>query len=132
MVLVLDPPDRQRFAFTRGHEFVALADVVAHEDGLAVAPEFLTARLMKGPSHKVPVWVSGDGGVLIVHGRWHEFTGGKQKIAIAMLAEAWLDGDPVLPVTRIIEEAECGASVKRMKELFGGHPTWKEVIRESG
>lgn len=132
VVIVLDPPDRQRFAFIRGHEFVALADVVEHEDGLAVAPEVLTARLMTGPSHKVPVWVSGDGGVLIVHGRWHEFTGGKQKIAVAMLAEAWLDGDPVLPVTRIIEEAECGDSVKRMKDLFGGHPTWKDVIRESG
>jgi hypothetical protein len=132
VVLVLDPPDRQRFAFTRGHEFVALADVVDHEDGLAIAPEILSARMLKGPSHKGPVWVSGDGGVLIVHGRWHEFTGGKQKIAVAMLAEARLDGNPVLPIMRIIEEAECGASVKRMKDLFGGHPTWKEVIRESG
>jgi hypothetical protein len=87
---------------------------------------------MKGPSHKGPVWVSGDGGVLIVYGRWHEFTGGKQKIAVALLAEAWLSGDPVLPVTRIIEEAECGDSVKRLKDLFGGHPTWQDVIRESG
>ena len=51
VVLVLDPPDRQRFAFTRGHEFVALADVVDHEDGLAIAPEILSARMLKGPSH---------------------------------------------------------------------------------
>lgn len=132
VVLFLDPPDRRRFSFIRGHEFVALADVVEHEDGLAVAPEVLTARLVKGLAHKGPVWVSGDGGVLIVHGRWHEFTGGKQKIAVAMLAEAWLSGDPVLPVARIIEEAECGDSVKRLKDLFSGHPTWKDVIRESG
>ena len=132
VVLFLDPPDRHRFSFTRGYEFVALADVIEHEDGLAVAPEVLTERLMKGPSHKGPVWVSGDGGVLIVHGKWHEFTGGKQKIAVAMLAEAWLSGDPVLSVTRIIEEAECGNSVKRLKDLFGGHPTWRDVIRESG
>lgn len=132
VVLFLDPPDRHRFSFIRGHEFVALADVVEHEDGLAVAPEVLTARLMKGPAHKGPVWVSGDGGVLIVHGRWHEFTGGKQKIAVAMLAEAWLSGDPVLPVAKIIEEAECGKSVKRLKDLFGGHSTWNDIIRESG
>lgn len=132
VVLFLDPPDRHRLSFIRGHEFVALADVVDHEDGLAVAPEVLAARLLKGPSHKGPVWVSGDGGVLIVHGTWHEFTGGKQKIAVAMLAEAWLGGDPVLPVARILEEAECGPSVKRLKDLFGGHPTWQEVIRESG
>lgn len=132
VVLFLDTPDRHRFRFIRGHEFVALADVVDHEDGLAAAPEVLAARLLMGPSHKVPVWVSGEGGVLIVHGRWHEFTGAKQKIAVAMLAEARLDGDPVLPVARILEEAECAPSVKRLKDLFGGHPTWQEVIRESG
>ena len=49
-----------------------------------------------------------------------------------MLAGAWLAGDPFLPVARVPEEAECGASVKRLKDLFGGHPTWREVIRESG
>ena len=132
LVIFLDLLDRHRLRFIRGHELVGLADVVDHEDGLAVSPEVLAARLMKGPSHQGPVWVSGDGGVLIVHGRWHEFSGGKQKIAVAMLAEAWLDGDPVLPVARVLEEAECGASVKRLKDLFGGHPTWREVIRESG
>ncbi|SET90936.1 hypothetical protein, partial [Oceanicella actignis] len=132
VVIVLDPPGRMPVPFVRGHELVALEDLVEHEDGLAIAPEILAARLLKGPSHQGPVWVSGDGGVLIVHGKWHEFTGGKQKIAVAMLAEAWLDGDPVLPVARILEEAECGPSVKRLKDLFGGHPTWREVIRESG
>lgn len=132
VVISLDPAERLRAPFLKGHEFVALMDVVDHEDGLAVAPEILAARLLKGPSHKGPVWVSGDGGVLIIHGRWHEFTGGKQKIAVAMLAEAWLDDDPVLPVARVLEEAECGQSIKRLKDLFGGHPTWQEVIRESG
>ena len=132
MVISLDPAERFQPPFLKGHEFAALEDVVDHEDGLAVGPEILAARLLKGPSHKGPVWVSGDGGVLIVHGKWHEFTGGKQKVAIAMLAEAWRDGDPVLPVARVLEEAECGASVKRLKDLFGGHPTWQAVIRETG
>lgn len=44
VVLFLDPPDRHRFRFIRGHEFVALADVVDHQDGLSVAPEVLAAR----------------------------------------------------------------------------------------
>jgi hypothetical protein len=132
VVLVLDSSERHRFRFIRGHELVALSDVVDHEDGLAVAPEVLAARLMKGPDHKGPVWVSGDGSVLSVHGRLHEFTGGKQKVAVAMVAAAWLAGDPFLPVARVLEEAECRASVKRLKDLFGGHPTWREVIRESG
>jgi hypothetical protein len=132
LVISLDPAKRLCRSTLKGHEVVPLEDVVDHEDGIAIAPEILSARLLKGPSHKGPVWVSGDGGVLIVHGRWHEFTGGKQKIAVAMLAEARLDGDPVLPVARILEEAECGPSVKRLKNLFDGHPTWQEVIRESG
>ena len=132
MVIDLDSQDQRRAPFLKGHELVALSDAVDHEDGLAVAPEILAARLMKGPDHKGPVWVSGDGGVLIVNGRWYEFTGGKQKKAVATLAEAWLDGDRVLPVARILEEAECGPSVKRLKDLFGGHPTWQEVIQESG
>jgi hypothetical protein len=37
-----------------------------------------------------------------------------------------------LPVARILEEAECGPSVKRLNNLFNGHPTWQEVIWESG
>ena len=132
VVISLDHSDRFHPNFLRGHEVVALADVVDYEDGLAIAPEVMAARLMKGPSDKGPVWVSGDGGILIVHGQWHEFTGGKQKIAVAMLAEAWCDKDPVLPVARILEEAQCGTSVRRLKDLFGGHRTWQEVIRESG
>jgi hypothetical protein len=132
VVISLDPAERLRPSFLKGHEFVALADVVDHEDGLVVVPEILAARLLKGPSNKGPVWVSGDGGVLIVHGRWHEFTGAKQKIAVTMLANGWLDGDPVLPIARVLEEAECGASVRRLKDLFSGHPTWHQVIYESG
>ena len=132
VILFLDPPGQHRYHYICGHDLVAVADVVDHEDGLAVSPEILAARLMKGPADKGPVWVSGDGGVLIVHGRMHEFTGGKQKIAVAMLAGAWLGGNPVLPVAQVLEEAECGSSVKRLKDLFKNHPTWKEVIRESG
>lgn len=132
LIISLDSPERLSPPFLKGHEFVALADVADHEDGLAIAPEILAARLLKGPSDKGPVWVSGDGGVLIIHGKWHEFTGGKQKVAVAMLAKAWLDGDPVLPVQHVLEEAECGESVKRLKDLFSGHTTWQDVIRESG
>lgn len=132
VIISIDPAERLRLPFITGHEVVALGDVVDHEDGLAVAPDILAARLLTGPSHKGPVWVSGDGGVLIVHGRWHEFTGGKQKVAVARLAEAWLADSPVLPVPHILEEAGCGPSMKRLKDLFGGHPTWQEVIRESG
>ena len=132
VVVSLDSGERFRPPFLRGHEFVALADVVDHEDGIAVSPEILATRLMMGPQHKGPVRVSGDGGVLIVHGKQHDFTGGKQKVAVALLAQAWLDGERVLPVEKVLAEAECGQSMKRLKDLFRGHATWQEVIRESG
>lgn len=132
LVICLDPLNQDRAHFIIGHEFIAFTDVVDHEDGIAVAPGILTARLLTGPAHKGPVWVSGDGGLLIVHGKKHEFTGSKQKMAVAMLAQAWLSGDPVMPVAHILEEAECAPSVRRLKDLFSGHPTWHEVIRESG
>ena len=61
VVIVLDSQDQLRPPFLKGHELVALSDVVDHEDGLAVAPDMLAARLMKGPDHMGPVWVSGDG-----------------------------------------------------------------------
>ena len=132
IVVTLHSSERFRPPFLRGHEFVVLADVVDHEDGLAVSPDILAARLMMGPTQKGPVWVAGDGGVLIVHGKQHDFTGGKQKVAVALLAQAWLEGEKVQPVEKILAEAECGQSMKRLKDLFGGHRTWQEVIRESG
>ena len=48
MVIGLDSQDQLRPPFVKGHELVALSDVVDHEDGLAVAPDILAARLMKG------------------------------------------------------------------------------------
>lgn len=132
IVITLDSSERFRSPYLRGHEFVALADVVDHEDGVAVSPDILAARLLMGPSHKGPVWVSAEGGVLIVHGKQHDFTGGKQKVAVALLAQAWLEGEKVQPVEKILAEAECCQSMKRLKDLFGGHRTWQEVIRESG
>ncbi len=53
-------------------------------------------------------------------------------MAVRLLADAYLDGDPILPVARILEDAECGGTVRRLKDLFSGHPTWREVIVESG
>jgi hypothetical protein len=132
IVFTLDPSERFRPPYLRGHEFVALADAVDNEDGIAVSPDILAARLMMGPSQKGPVWVAGDGGVLIIHGKQHDFTGGKQKVAVGLLAQAWLDGERVQPVEKILAEAECGPSMKRLKDLFRGHRTWQEVIRESG
>jgi len=132
VVISLDPAERLRPPVLKGHEFVALADVVDHEDGLAVHPNILAARLLRGPLHEGAVWVSGDGAVLIVHGERFDFKGSKQKVAVRMLAEAFNSGDRRLSTEAVLEEAACGRTVRRLSELFKGHPALKRVIFESG
>jgi len=132
VVISLDPAERLRPPVLKGHEFVALADVVDHEDGLAVHPNILAARLLRGPLHEGAVWVSGDGAVLIVHCERFDFKGSKQKVAVRMLAEAFNSGDRRLSTEAVLEEAACGQTVRRLSELFKGHPALKRVIFESG
>jgi hypothetical protein len=132
LVISLDPAERLCRSTLKGHEFVPLEDVVDHEDGIAANPEILSARLLTGPSDQGPVWVSGDGAILIVHGERFEFKGTKQKAAVLMMAEAFIAGEHRLSTDAVLEAAACGRTVRRLSELFKGHPAWKRVIFESG
>ncbi|MBD3763140.1 MAG: hypothetical protein IE929_20685 [Rhizorhabdus sp.] len=132
VVISLDPAERLCRSTLKGHEFVPLEDVVDHEDGIAANPEILSARLLTGPSDPGPVWVSGDGAILIVHGERFEFKGTKQKAAVLMMAEAFIAGEHRLSTDAVLEAAACGRTVRRLSELFKGHPAWKRVIFESG
>ena len=132
LVISLDPAEGLRRSILKGHEIVPLEDVVDHEDGVAVNPDILSARLLTGPSEVGPVWVSGDGAILIVHGERFEFKGTKQKAAVLMMAEAFIAGAHRLSTDAVLEAAACGRTVRRLSELFKGHPAWKRVIFESG
>ncbi|MCI5076820.1 hypothetical protein [Oricola sp.] len=128
LVISLDPAKRLCSPTMKGHEVVPLEDVVDHEDGIAANPEILSARLLTGPSDQGPVWVSGDGAVLIVHGERFDFKGTKQKAAVRMMAEAFISGEHRLSTDAVLEAAGCGRTVRRLSELFKGHPAWKRVI----
>lgn len=132
LVISLDQAERLCRSTMKGHEVVPLEDVVDHEDGIAANPEILSARLLTGPSDQGPVWVSGDGAILIVHGERFEFKGTKQKAAVLMMAEAFIAGEHRLSTDAVLEAAACGRTVRRLSELFKGHPAWKRVIFESG
>ena len=132
VVISLDPTKRLCGSTLKGHEVVPLEDVVDHEDGIAANPEILSARLLTGPSEQGPVWVSGDGAILIVHGERFEFKGTKQKAAVLMMAEAFVAGEHRLSTDAVLEAAACGRTVRRLSELFKGHPAWKKVIFETG
>ena len=132
LVISLDPTEGLRRSILKGHEVVPLENVVDHEDGVAVNPEILSARLLTGPSEDGPVWVSGDGAILIVHGERFEFKGTKQKVAVLMLAEALIAGERRLSTDAVLEAAACGRTVRRLSELFKGHASWKRVIFERG
>lgn len=132
LIISLDPAKRTCRSTLKGHEIVPLEDVVDHEDGIAANPGILSARLLTGPSDQGPVWVSGDGAILIVHGERFEFKGTKQKAAVLMMAEAFIAGEHRLSTDAVLEAAACGRTVRRLSELFKGHPAWKRVIFESG
>jgi hypothetical protein len=132
MVISLDHAKQLCRSTMKGHEVVPLEDVVDHEDGIATNLEILSARLLTGPSEQGPVWVSGDGAVLIVHGERFDFKGTKQKAAVLMMAEAFIAGEHRLSTDAVLEAAACGRTVRRLSELFKGHPAWKRIIFESG
>ncbi|MBO6886163.1 MAG: hypothetical protein JJ869_21680 [Marivita sp.] len=132
LVISLDPAKQLCRSTMKGHEVVPLEDAVDHEDGIAANLEILSARLLTGPSEQGPVWVSGDGAVLIVHGERFDFKGTKQKAAVLMMAEAFIAGEHRLSTDAVLEAAACGRTVRRLSELFKGHPAWKRVIFESG
>lgn len=132
VVISLDTAEGLRRSILKGHEVVPVEDVVDHEDGIAVNPDILSARLLTGPSEEGPVWVSGDGAILIVHGERFDFKGTKQKVAVLMMAEAFIAGERRLSTDAVLEAAACGRTVRRLSELFKGHPAWKRVIFESG
>lgn len=132
LVISLDPAKQLCRSPMKGHELVPLEDVVDYEDGIAANLDILSARLLTGPSEQGPVWVSGDGAVLIVRGERFDFKGTKQKAAVLMMAEAFIAGEHRLSTDAVLEAAACGRTVRRLSELFKGHPAWKRVIFESG
>jgi hypothetical protein len=103
---------------------VSVAEPFKIDTGIASA----RLRLPVGGVDKVKL--SADGGHLVVQGRSYRFRGVRQRAIVRQLVEAWKDGEPRLLTQNVLTEAGCGLSVRRLANVFKGHPDWHEVIKE--
>ena len=113
-----------------GHEIVDVLSVMDSSDGAMIDANILSTLLAHGPDVTGPVHMSAEGGSITVHGETHLFSGGKQRAVVRILLEAWQAGSPTCLTDAVLTTVEAGDSVRRLSELFKGHPTWKEIIRE--
>lgn len=115
------------------HEIIFVRDVIDHDDGVAIDPELLAARLSSGQSSPLkPVSLSADGRCLTVRGKIYTFTGVKQRSVVRDLLAAWEAGTPERLTAAVLEQAECGRSVNTLAKLFKGNKDWRDIIREQG
>lgn len=115
------------------HEIIFVRDVIIHDDGVAIDPELLAARLSSGQSSPLkPVSLSADGRCLTVRGKIYTFTGVKQRSVVRDLLAAWEAGTPECLTAAVLEQAECGRSVNTLAKLFKGNKDWRDIIREQG
>lgn len=132
VVIALDPAARLRPSFLNGHEIVALEDVVDHEDGLAVHPETLAARLVIGRDDGAPLTMAADGASINVRGKTYGFRGSKQRAVIRELYAVWCAGQPECLTAEVLETAGFSPSVNTLAKAFSGRNDWRDFIQESG
>jgi hypothetical protein len=108
----------------------SVSSLVSVVDPLKIDASIASARLRLPVDGRTKVKLSADGGHLVVRGRSYRFRGLKHRAIVRQLVEAWEDGDPRLLTQKVLTEAGCGDSVRRLANAFKGHPNWHEVIKE--
>jgi hypothetical protein len=133
IVLCTTPTVRLPKKMFEGHEIVSVGDVADHEDGIAVDPALLAARITTGTlPADMPISMSADGGSVTVRGKRYTFTGPKQRAIIRHLYEAWKNGEPECLTDAVLEAADCANSVNTLTKAFSGRKDWQEFIKVEG
>lgn len=108
----------------------SVSSLVSVGNPLKIDATIASARLRRPVGKTEKAKLSADGGHLQVNGRDYVFGGPKQRIIVRQLHDAWELGSPRLLTENVLVEAECGRSVRRLANVFRGHPNWHEVIKE--
>jgi hypothetical protein len=116
--------------YIANHAVVAAVSLILADRPLEIDGEVAAARLKLPSRETKPVWLSADGGYLIVRGRSYTFRGQKHRSIVRQLFDAWDAGKPRCLTEDVLVEAECGASVRRLASLLKGHPNWRDIIKE--
>ncbi len=111
------------------HELLALDDLVDHSKGLVVEPAYLAAQLKTGPASRAadPVRHAAGFRNVWVGDREFQFRGDKHRQIVEYLFNAWNAGEGSVSIAEMFTDLEFETS-SRIRDIFKGHPDWKELI----
>lgn len=112
------------------HVVASVSSLASVVDPLKVDAGIASARLRLPVGRTTAAAINADGAHLVVKGRDYRFRGPKQRAIVRLLYRAWKDGKPWLLTQEVLNEAECGRSVRRLASVFKDHPDWHEVIKD--
>ena len=115
------------------HELIALADLEDHAVGLVVEPSYLAAQLQAGSSSRSadPVRHAAGFRHVWVGEREFRFGGDKQRQIVEYLFNAWEAGEESVSVAEMFTDLDFDGS-SRVRDIFKGHPDWKDLIEVRG
>lgn len=129
--LVLNLSNAEISGWTLANQVVASASsLVSVAEPFKIDAAITSARLRMPVGTADEVKLSADGGHLVVQGRTYRFRGLRHRAIVTQLVEAWKDGEPRLLTQSVLTEAGCALSVRRLANVFRGHPDWHDVIKE--
>lgn len=129
--LILSLSNAEISGWTLANQVIAsVSSLASVADPFKIDAAIASARLRLPVGSVEEVTLSADGGHLVVHGRSYRFRGVRQRAVVRQLVEARKDGEAQLLTQNALNEAGCGLSVRRLANVFKGHPDWHEVIRE--
>jgi hypothetical protein len=129
--LILSLSNAEISGWTLANQVIAsVSSLASVADPFKIDAAIASARLRLPVGSVEEVTLSADGGHLVVHGRSYRFRGVRQRAIVRQLVEARKDGEARLLTQNALNEAGCGLSVRRLANVFKGHPDWHEVIRE--
>lgn len=129
--LILSLSNAETSGWTLANQVVAsVGSLVSVMQPFTIDASVASARLRRPSGRKDSVLLSAEGGHLVVHDREYLFKGLRQRLIVQQLYKAWEDDDSRLLTHSVLTEANCGLSVRRLANVFKGHPNWHEVIKE--
>jgi hypothetical protein len=129
--LILSLSNAEISGWTLTNQVVAsVSSLVSVGDPLKVDAGIASARLRLPVGRTTAAAINADGAHLVVQGRDYRFRGPKQRAIVRLLYRAWKDGKPRLLTQEVLNEADCGRSVRRLASVFKDHPNWHEVIKD--
>ena len=115
------------------HQFIALGDLETGGAALVIEPTYLTAQLKAGAATHAgdPVRHAAGFRHFWVGEREFKFGGDKRRQIVEYLFNAWDGGEESVSTEVMFADLEFDVS-SRMRDIFKGHPDWRDLIETTG